>query len=33
VSSLLVLWNGRELVEGPDAEDQLALVQAGPPGR
>lgn len=29
VSSLLVLWNGCELVEGPDAEDQLRLLGAG----
>ena len=29
VSSLLVLWNGRELVEGPDAEAQLVLGSVG----
>jgi uncharacterized protein (TIGR02680 family) len=28
VSSLLVLWNGRELVEGPDAEHELAELRA-----
>ena len=32
VSSLLVLWNGRELVEGPDAEAQLALGAVGARG-
>jgi hypothetical protein len=32
VSSLLVLWNGRELVEGPEADHQLALLHAGSPG-
>jgi SbcC/RAD50-like, Walker B motif len=32
VSSLLVLWNGHELVEGSDAERQLALGVAGARG-
>ena len=31
VSSLLVLWNGRELVEGHDAEIDLALLQSVSP--
>ena len=31
VSSLLVLWNGRELVEGRDAEAELVLLRSGSP--